>query len=121
MAAVPVSPRLRLAALLALAPLACGAVEFGTLFTSAEERARLERLRRGEPVAAVGTVAAPTANPALTGYVSRSDGRNTLWIDGLAVPTSDPRARVLLDPREVRDEAPRLPPSAVRRVPAPAK
>jgi len=97
---------------LLLAPGIAAAVEFGTLFHTSEERARLDRLRRGEPVAGIG---APVSQaPEMTGYVKRSDGRNTVWIDGVPVPTSNPRAESLLDPRKVRDDGVRLPDSAVR-------
>jgi len=100
------------AILLALAAPAAGALELGTLFTTPEERVRLDRLRRGEPDRAGGgeTVGAP--NPTLTGFVKRSDGRNTVWIDGTPVPVSRPGSGALLDPRAVgspsSDEAIRI-------------
>lgn len=108
--------RLRLlAAVLALcAPLGAAALEFGTLFHSPQERERLDRLRRGE-VPGPAAAAASSAGAALTGYVQRSDGRNTLWIDGLAVPVAGGRAESLLDPRKVQGPSPGLV------VPAPAE
>ena len=96
-----------LTGLLLAVPLACGAVDFGTLFHTPEERQRLDRLRRGEP--AEPTIAAPRAAPAVTGYVKRSEGRHTLWVDGVPVPTDNPRIDKLLDPRLVRDENLRKP------------
>ncbi len=82
---------------------AATAAQLGTLFLTPEERARLDRLRRGEsaePVAAAATGDART--PAVTGYVKRSDGRNTVWLDGAPVTTTkDPRA---IDPKALRPE-----------------
>ena len=98
--------RARHAALLALslgalaAPCAA-AFELGTLFTTPEERARLDRLRRGEPDAPVGAQETRAPNAAITGYVKRSDGRNTVWIDGAPVVVSRPGAGDLLEPRAV--------------------
>jgi hypothetical protein len=80
----------------------------GTLFLTAEQRARLDKLRRGEPVES-GPAAAPS-DPQLTGYVQRSDGRATVWIDGRGVALP-PRAAPRLEPNAVHDEAD---PSAVR-------
>lgn len=89
---------------------AATAAGLGTLFLTPEERARLDRLRRGEPAEPVA--AAPAANPrtpAVTGYVKRSDGRNTVWLDGAPVTTTrDPRA---IDPKALRPEAPGKPAS----------
>lgn len=89
--------RAALAALL----VACAAqgAELGTLFFTPAEREAMDRERRGEP--------APTAAPreagghAVTGYVKRTDGRATVWIDGRPVTISDPRSERLLDPRAV--------------------
>ena len=72
-----------LALVLVAASIPCGAAELRTLFHSAEERERLEKLRRGEPLQA--PVAEPRAAPrpsAVTGFVQRSDGKGTVWIDG---------------------------------------
>src|SRR5262249_37669649 len=73
---------------------------FGTLFFSAEERASLDRLRRGESETAAAP--APGAGSAVTGFVKRSDGRHTVWIDGRAVNVRGPQAAAVLDPRAVR-------------------
>lgn len=97
----------RLAALLVLAaPLGASAVEFGTLFHSPAERERLDRMRRGETPGATALV--PTGPAEVTGFVKRSDGKNTLWIDGTPVPVAEPRAPGLFDPRKVQGPAPGL-------------
>jgi len=100
--------RLALLFLLACAAGAAGAVELGTLFNSPEERARLDRLRRGEPAVMAG----PRGRSEVTGFVKRSDGRSTVWIDGVPLQVATPRAGPLLDPRSVRgyaeDEAVRI-------------
>ena len=93
----------RLAASLACAAAcACAAAPFGTLFHTPQERERLDRLRRGEAVAA--PEATGTAEPArkreITGYVKRSDGRGTAFIDGVPVPV-DPQGAPLLQPDKV--------------------
>src|SRR5712691_2348930 len=99
------------AALLALGAPAAQAMDFGTLFTSPEERARLDRLRRGEPEAPqAGT--ARSADPTVTGYVRRSDGRNTVWIDGRPVVVSSPEASALVESRPMR--APPLPDGSLK-------
>ncbi len=86
---------------LMLAAPAAQCVQLGTLFNTPEERARLDRLRRGEPDAAGQPVRAGT--PALTGFVKRSDGRHTLWIDGTPISIASPEAGRLLEPSAVRD------------------
>ena len=100
-------PIARLSVLLALLAAACldavAADDLGTLFTTPEERARLDKLRRGEP-----TVEAPVEGVrarherAITGYVKRSDGRNTVWIDGRPVILASPDGKSLLEPRIVQ-------------------
>ena len=89
-----------LAALLVLASgAAAAAVDLGTLFTTPEERARLDRLRRGEPV--IESRGTP-GQRAVTGYVKRSDGRSTVWIDGVPLQVATPKAGSQLDPDRVR-------------------
>jgi hypothetical protein len=80
----------------------CGAqaAELATLFHTPEERARLDRMRRGEPEREAPSVRGGGA-PAITGFVKRSDGRSTVWIDGTPMVVS-PEAARLLDPRAVR-------------------
>ncbi|MEO7744001.1 MAG: hypothetical protein ABIR98_13775 [Usitatibacter sp.] len=87
------------AALLAASAGAFAAEDLGRLFHTPEERARLDKLRRGEPSETVGAVA---AKPEVTGYVRRSDGRNTVWINGVPITVVGPRGDILLDPRAVR-------------------
>ncbi len=81
-------------AFLGLCP-AATAADLGTLFHTPEERAALERERRGETAGA-----APAAwEPALTGYVKRSDGRSTVFLDKRPYATRNPRLQGLLEPR----------------------
>ena len=95
-----------LAAFLVLAAAAAGAADLGTLFHTPEERARLDRLRRGEaPAAAAGVPGG--GEPEVTGYVLRSDGPSTVWIDGVAVPVAAARGKPLFDPKSVRAYADR--------------
>jgi hypothetical protein len=95
-------PDLWIAALvLACAAGNAAAVELGTLFNSAEERARLDKLRRGEPLERTGTTTTAGARE-VTGFVKRSDGRSTVWIDGVPLPVSNARAAALLEPEAVR-------------------
>lgn len=89
-------PRRSLAAVACLACAVASAAELGTLFNTQEERDRLDRLRRGEPsVAGVSHEASST--PQVTGFVKRSDGRNTLWIDGVPVSVGSREAARVLD------------------------
>lgn len=93
--------RLVLVLALALVAPAAGAAELGTLFHSPEERANLEKLRRGEAVE-VEVLGAPARKPEVTGFVRRSDGRNTIWINGVPVTVAGARADALMDPEAVR-------------------
>ena len=93
---------------LALFAGAAAAAELATLFHTPEERQRLDRLRRGEPTV---HQAARSGTPAVTGYVKRSDGRNTVWIDGTPVVVGaeaaaalESRGRLAPAPGEVRIE-----------------
>lgn len=92
-----------LAALLLCASAAASAADpaaLGTLFHSAEERARLDRMRRGEAEPAAAP--APGQASSVTGFVKRSDGRNTVWIDGSPVSVRGNQAAEVFDPRAVR-------------------
>ena len=93
--------RLSLALLVALlaAPAVAATEDLGVLFHTPAERARLDKLRRGEPSESAGPVA---AKPEVTGYVRRSDGRSTIWINGVPVTVAGTRGDALLDPRAVR-------------------
>ena len=98
---MPIARVSRALAALSLSLLGAAAwgAELGTLFHTPEERARLDKLRRGEPEVATY---ARASTPTLTGFVKRSDGRNTVWIDGAPVPVARPEAGPLLDPKSVR-------------------
>ena len=103
------------AALAALASNASGE-ELRTLFHSAEERARLDRLRRGEPAEAAAVAPAPQRAPAVTGYVTRSDGRNTVWLDGQPHSMPGTASAPYTDPGKVRDpHRPDAPPIEIKR------
>ena len=95
-----------LASILCTAACATGAAPLETLFHSPQERERLDRLRRGEaPAAAAGARDVPARQREVTGYVKRSDGRGTAFIDGVPVPV-DARGAPLLEPGTVRGQSP---------------
>jgi len=88
-------PRRILAAAACLACTLASAADLGTLFNTPEERDRLDRLRRGEPpVATAGRESSRT--PQVTGFVRRSDGRDTVWIDGVPVSVGQREAARVL-------------------------
>jgi len=74
------------AALLLMTAQTCFAQELGRLFFTPEERAALDARRRArvpdKPAAAV--VASPTTK--LDGYVTRSRGPSTVWVNGEPLP-----------------------------------
>jgi hypothetical protein len=72
--------------------------ELRTLFHTAEERARLDRQRRGESAEAAPSKPAPAV---VGGYVKRSDGRDTVWIDGRPVTMSGAKSAPYTDPSKV--------------------
>jgi hypothetical protein len=93
--------RLLLACITAAALLdAVAAGELRTLFHTAEEREQLDRQRRGEPLEAAPAARKPAV---VTGFVKRSDGQDTVWLDGQAL--TGPQARRLADPAKVREGA----------------
>jgi hypothetical protein len=102
--------RLLLALLLALYWCPAGAVELGTLFNTPQERDRLDRLRRGEPepAAAEASPSRAVGRPMVTGFVKRSDGRHTVWIDGTPVTVATPEAAKTIEalPAESATRAP---------------
>ena len=91
--------RLLVGACLAIAVQAAGGEELRTLFHSAEEREQLDRLRRGDPPQESSV--AKRGPPVVGGYVKRSDGRNTVWLDGQ--PVTGPDAQRLGEPSKLRD------------------
>ena len=97
-----------------LAAVAGHAAELGTLFTTPEERERLDRLRRGEPDVPQASPEHPR-NPVLTGFVKRSDGRNTVWIDGVPRAVGRKDAEALLQPNAVDSSSGAAPKVRVRR------
>jgi hypothetical protein len=92
-----------LALALAALPSMAATEELRTLFHSPEERARLDRLRRGEPAEPAAAAARAPRVPAVTGFVKRSDGRDTVWFDGT------PKAMTGADSSKVRE--PQAPPT----------
>ena len=61
---------------------------FGRLFHSAAERGSLDALRKGKSKPQKSEPPLPATEqpaPRLDGYVVRSDGRSTLWVNGKAV------------------------------------
>lgn len=84
------------------------AQELGTLFHSPKEREALERMRRGETVE---QTLVPIPDPVVTGFVKRSDGKSTVFIDKRPYPARDPRMQRVLEPKIVeRYEPVSLPP-----------
>ena len=90
--------RLIIAAVLLLTTVAASAANLGTLFFTPEERARLDKQRRGEPE----VPAATPGKPEVTGFVRRSDGRNTVWINGVPLSVAGEAADTLMDPGTMR-------------------
>ena len=77
---------------------AVSAAELGTLFHTAKERDQLERLRKGETPEAEAIV---RPDPVITGYVKRSDGKSTVFIDKQPVTVRNPRLESRLQPKAV--------------------
>jgi hypothetical protein len=93
------------------------AQDVGRLFFTPEQRAALDARRKArvpDKPAAVPLIVSPTTR--LDGYVRRSDGRSTVWVNGasvddaapqgdgrVSVGVGDSRARVQLKPGEVLD------------------
>ena len=70
---------------------ACGAQELGRLFFTPEQRAALDARRKArvpDKPAAAEVVASPTTR--LDGYVKRSSGPSTVWVNGESVPEHSP-------------------------------
>lgn len=110
--------RASLALLVLAAAVGAQAQQLGTLFHSPAEREALDRLRRGE-VPGKAAEAIPLPDPVVTGFVKRSDGKSTVFIDKRPYPARDPRVQGVLDPRIVeRYEPVPLPPPAPAESPA---
>ncbi len=74
----------------------------GTLFNTREQRERLDRARlRGGTIEDEAVAIVEPDRPVINGFVKRSDGRNTVWVDD--VMKRDPRAVVVeqLEPNMV--------------------
>lgn len=85
-----------------------GAQELGTLFHTPKEREVLDRMRRGEPAE---RAAFTRPDPVVTGYVKRSDGKSTVFLDKQPYPSRNERVQRLLEPTIVeRYEPIPLPP-----------
>jgi len=93
----------------------------GTLFQTPLERAALDRARRGEPVSETSGL---RANPVITGYVKRSDGKSTVFIDNQPFEVKGAKAEAHLQPRNVQSYVapppPPPPPAPAEAQPAPA-
>lgn len=83
------------------------AQELGRLFFTPEQRAAMDARRKArvpDKPAAAPAVASPTTR--LDGYVRRSDGRSTVWVNGEradeASPRSDGRVPVTVGESEAR-------------------
>jgi hypothetical protein len=80
------------AAVLAVFP--CEAQELGRLFFTPEQRTALDARRKArvpdKPAAVV--VASPTTR--VDGYVKRSGGRSTVWVNGESMPEGPSEARI---------------------------
>ena len=93
----------RASAFLALALVAAaagrGANELGTLFQRPRSARGSTACAAANPSADRGTDGPHDRPPQVTGYVQRSDGKNTIWLDGSRFP-HDPRAAAA--PRSAR-------------------
>lgn len=89
---------------------AIGEDALGTLFYTPKEREQLERQRRGE--SPESAVTAPR-EPVLTGYVKRSDGKSTVFLDRRPYRVRSEKVQKALTPKMVeRYEPPPPPPEA---------
>jgi prepilin-type processing-associated H-X9-DG protein len=97
--------RLVLSAVLFFPGNVLAAGELRSLFHTAHEREQLDRMRCGEPVE--GGAEKSRVAPVVTGFVKRTDGRNTVWLDGHAVTGTE--ANRLADAAHLRDTAHKQP------------
>jgi len=82
----------------AILPTAAAAQELGRLFFTPEQRQTLDARRKARVPDKPAAAAAPQMR--LDGYVKRSDGRSTVWVNG-----------------ETTDDAPRIPATTDGRLP----
>jgi hypothetical protein len=105
--------RTRLAIILLACASAVHAQQLGTLFHSAKEREALDRQRRGERVEVDGKAVVEEREPVITGYVKRSDGKSTVFLDKRPYRTTSESIQRSLEPRIVeRYQEPSPPPTA---------
>jgi hypothetical protein len=96
-------------ALFALAGLA-QAQTLGTLFHTPKERELFDRQRRGDRVEVEGQAPVQRREPVVTGYVKRSDGKSTVFLDRRPHRAAGERIQDLLTPRIIeRFEEPPVP------------
>jgi hypothetical protein len=96
------------------------AQQLGTLFHSAKEREALDRHRRGEKAETGGQVV-ETREPVITGYVKRSDGKSTVFLDKRPYRTTSESIQRSLEPRIVERYQEPSPPPAAPETPARAR
>lgn len=90
---------------------AAGAQPLGTLFHTPQERETLDRIRRGERVGQAEQAGGIRPDPVVTGYVKRSDGKSTVFLDKQPYPSRNERLQRLLEPQVIeRYEPIPLPP-----------
>jgi hypothetical protein len=106
--------------LLAWSAAAAGQDPLGTLFHTPKERDLLERLRRGEKVEAA---AVTRPDPTITGFVKRSDGKSTVFLDKQPFAVGNQQDNNLIEPGVVQrfDPAPPPPPPVQGPQATPAK
>ena len=69
-----------------LAPASAGAQQLGRLFFTPEQREALDARRKARLPDKPAAVAAASPTTRLDGYVKRSHGKSTIWLDGYAIP-----------------------------------
>jgi hypothetical protein len=68
-----------------LAPASAGAQQLGRLFFTPEQRDALDARRKARLPDKPAAVAAASPTTRLDGYVKRSHGKSTIWLDGYAI------------------------------------